>query len=54
MDTAHGDTAFVGEAGGTVAVVRNGPASGAPVCRGLNPDTLTLNDLTEALNAPQL
>lgn len=45
---------LVGQSGGTLALVRDGTASGAPERAGLDPATLTLASLTETTDAPQL
>ena len=45
---------LVGQPGGTVALVRDGTAAGTPHRTGLDPATLTHDDLTETAHAPQL
>jgi len=45
---------LVGEAGGTVALIRDGDTSAPPERTGLRLETMTIEDLTEALDAPQL
>jgi precorrin-3B synthase len=45
---------LVGEPGGTLALIRDGTAADPPRRRGLNPEALVPDTLTEAPDAPQL
>ncbi len=48
------DVTLVGQPGGKVAFIRDGTAGGAPQATGLDPASLTINDLTETTDAPHL